>query len=98
MHRVNQRERLIPMNIYRKEIARARLGDNIANHMGFIFALALYDKFDLAEEKAKYETVVVKKEGAAGGTASAEEKADPVTTAEEQGSLSDGRDHPESVH
>ena len=35
----------------------------------------------LAEEKAKYETVVVKKEGAAGGTASAEEKADPVTTA-----------------
>ena len=35
----------------------------------------------LAEEKAKYETVVVKKEGAAGGTASVEEKADPVTTA-----------------
>ena len=35
----------------------------------------------LAEEKAKYETVVVKKEGAVGGTASVEEKADPVTTA-----------------
>lgn len=37
MHGVNKRERLIPMSVYRKELAKARLGDNIANHMGFIF-------------------------------------------------------------
>lgn len=62
MHRVNQRERLIPMNIYRKEIARARLGDNIANHMGFIFALALYDKFDLTfKQITNYYTKTVNK-------------------------------------
>lgn len=47
MHGVNQRERLIPMSVYRKELAKARLGDNIANHMGFIFTAVLYDKFDL---------------------------------------------------
>ena len=42
MHGVNQRERLIPMSVYRKELAKARLGDNIANHMGFIFTAVLY--------------------------------------------------------
>ena len=47
MHGVNQRERLIPMSVYRKELAKARLGDNIANHMGFIFTAILYDKFDM---------------------------------------------------
>lgn len=47
MHGVNQRERLIPMSVYRKELAKARLGDNIANHMGFIFTAVLYDKFDM---------------------------------------------------
>lgn len=47
MHGVNQRERLIPMSAYRKELAKARLGDNIANHMGYIFTAILYDKFDM---------------------------------------------------
>lgn len=47
MHGVNQRERLIPMSVYRKELAKARLGDNIANHMGYIFTAILYDKFDM---------------------------------------------------
>lgn len=52
------------MNIYRKEIARARLGDNIANHMGFIFALALYDKFDLTfKQITNYYTKTVNKRG-----------------------------------
>lgn len=62
MHRVNQRERLNPMNIYRKEIARARLGVMIANPMGFIFALALYDKFDLTfKQITNYYTKTVNK-------------------------------------
>lgn len=47
MHGVNQRERLIPMSVYRKELAKARLGDNIANHMGYIFTAILYDKFNM---------------------------------------------------
>jgi hypothetical protein len=29
-------------------MAKARLGDNIANHMAYIFAIILYDKFDLS--------------------------------------------------
>ncbi len=47
MHRVTQRERVIHTSIYRQEVNKAKLGNNIANHMGFIFALALYDKFGL---------------------------------------------------
>ena len=47
MHGVTQREQLIPMSVYRKELAKARLGDNVANHMGYIFTAILYDKFDM---------------------------------------------------
>lgn len=37
-------------------------GDNIANHMGFIFALALYDKFDLTfKQITNYYTKTVNK-------------------------------------
>lgn len=47
MHGVTQRDQLIPMSVYRKELAKARLGDNVANHMGYIFTAILYDKFDM---------------------------------------------------
>lgn len=47
MHGVTQQEQLMPMSAYRRELAKARLGDNIANHMGFIFTAILYDKFDM---------------------------------------------------
>lgn len=40
MHRVTQRERVIHTSVYRQEVNKAKLGNNIANHMGFIFALA----------------------------------------------------------
>lgn len=50
------------MSVYRRELAKARLGDNIANHMGFIFALALYDKFDLTfKQITNYYTKTVNK-------------------------------------
>ena len=47
MHSVQQRQRLIPSSVYKQELAKCRLGDNIANHMGFIFAAILYDKFNM---------------------------------------------------
>ena len=47
MHRVTQRAQLIPTSVYRKELAKARLGDNVANHMGYIFTAILYVKFDM---------------------------------------------------
>lgn len=47
MHRVTQRQRTIYKSDYKRELAKARLGDNIANHMGYIFTAILYDKFDL---------------------------------------------------
>lgn len=33
---------------YNHELRKAILGDNLANHMAYIFAIALYDKFDLS--------------------------------------------------
>ncbi len=48
MHRVQQRVRHINTNDYKRELAKARLGDNIANHMAFIFVNILYDKFDMS--------------------------------------------------
>lgn len=47
MHSVQQRQRLIPSSVYKQELAKCRLGDNIANHMGYIFNIILYDKFGL---------------------------------------------------
>lgn len=47
MHSVQQRKRVIPSSVYKQELAKCRLGDNIANHMGFIFAAILYDKFNM---------------------------------------------------
>ena len=46
MHGVTQRTRTIYKSDYKREVAKARLGDNIANHMGYIFTNILYDKFD----------------------------------------------------
>lgn len=40
------RQAKIPQRIYKRELAKARLGDNIANHMGYIYINILYDKFD----------------------------------------------------
>lgn len=48
MHRVQQRTRNIPTSVYKRELAKARLGDNIANHMAYIFTNILYDKFDMS--------------------------------------------------
>ena len=47
MHGVTQRQRVISRSDYNREIAKANLGNNIANHMGYIFTAILYDKFDL---------------------------------------------------
>lgn len=47
MHNVQQRQRLIPSIVYKQELAKCQLGDNIANHMGYIFTAILYDKFDM---------------------------------------------------
>ena len=47
MHSVQQRQRLIPASVYKQELAKCQLGDNIANHMGYIFTAILYDKFDM---------------------------------------------------
>lgn len=46
MHGVTQRTRTIYKSDYKRELAKAKLGDNIANHMGYIFTNILYDKFD----------------------------------------------------
>ena len=51
MHRVTQRQRTIYKSDYNRELAKARLGDNIANHMGYIFTAILYDKFNLTFKK-----------------------------------------------
>lgn len=47
MHGVTQRQRTILTSDYKREVAKANLGNNIANHMAYIFAAILYDKFDL---------------------------------------------------
>ena len=47
MHGVMQRQRVISRSDYNRELAKANLGNNIANHMGYIFTAILYDKFDL---------------------------------------------------
>lgn len=46
MHGVTQRQRVIRSSDYKREVAKAQLGNNIANHMGYIFTAILYDKFD----------------------------------------------------
>ena len=48
MHRVTQRQRTIYKSDYNRELAKANFGNNIANHMGYIFTSILYDKFDLS--------------------------------------------------
>lgn len=47
MHGVEQRTRFIQRSDYKREVAKAQLGCNLANHMGYIFTAILYDKFDL---------------------------------------------------
>ena len=47
MHGVTQRQRAISRSDYNRELAKANLGNNIANHMGYIFTAILYDKSDL---------------------------------------------------
>lgn len=47
MHKVQQRQQIIQVSVYKQELAKCRLGDNIANHMGYIFTAILYDKFDM---------------------------------------------------
>lgn len=46
MHGVTQRTRTISKSDYNREVSKANLGNNIANHMGYIFTAILYDKFD----------------------------------------------------
>lgn len=47
MHSVQQRKRVIPLSVYKQELAKCKLGDNIADHMAYIFLIILYDKFGL---------------------------------------------------
>ena len=47
MHRVTQRVRTVYVSDYKREVAKANLGNNIADHMGYIFPAILYDKFGL---------------------------------------------------
>lgn len=47
MHKVQQRTRIIQTSAYKREVAKAQLGNNIANHMAYIFTNILYDKFDM---------------------------------------------------
>ena len=42
----NYRCSKVQQQAYKKALARAKLGDNIANHMGYIYINILYDKFD----------------------------------------------------
>ena len=48
---------------YKKALARAKLGDNIANHMGYIYINILYDKFDFTFKQATnfYNKVIEKR-------------------------------------
>lgn len=48
MHGVIQRTRTVNEAVYKREVAKARLGDNIANHMGYIFTAVLYDKMGMS--------------------------------------------------
>lgn len=45
---------------WRKEVQKAQLGDNIANHMAYIFMEILYDKFGLSFRQLKnfYDRVI----------------------------------------
>ena len=48
---------------YRKALARARLGDNIANHMGYIYINLLYDKFDFTfKQVTNFTTMLLRDE------------------------------------
>lgn len=38
---------------WQNEVQKAQLGDNIANHMAYIFMEILYDKFDLSFRQLK---------------------------------------------
>lgn len=42
----NYRGSKVQQQAYKRAFARAKLGDNIANHMGYIYINILYDKFD----------------------------------------------------
>ena len=48
MHGVEQMTRFIQMSDYKREVAKAQLGCNLENHMGYIFTIILYDKFDFS--------------------------------------------------
>lgn len=48
MHGVTQRVRTVYIADYKREVAKARLGDNIANHMSYIFTAVLYDKMGMS--------------------------------------------------
>lgn len=51
MHNAQMRTRAVSKKWYQNELAKARLGDNIANHMAYIYALVLYDKMGLSFKK-----------------------------------------------
>lgn len=46
MRRVIRRTRTASSNDYRNIVQTANLGNNVANHMGYIYPMVLYDKFD----------------------------------------------------
>ena len=61
MHKgLRHNTRNIHTSAYKRELAKAQLGNNIANHMSYIFSCILYDKFDMTFKQVSnfYEKVV----------------------------------------
>lgn len=60
MHQIVQKKNNIPQHILKKELGKAQLGNNIANHMAFIYILILYDQFGFSFKKVSnfYEKTV----------------------------------------
>ena len=52
MRRVIRRARTVSSNDYRNIVQTANLGNNVANHMGYIYPMVLYDKFDFTFRQA----------------------------------------------
>lgn len=51
MHGVTQRTRVIRKSEYKREVAKTNIGENIAHHMTYIYAIVLYDKMGMTFKK-----------------------------------------------
>lgn len=48
MHAIKQQTKFVSRQAVMNEYKAAKLGDNIANHMAYIYMIILYDKFDFS--------------------------------------------------